>query len=80
MIRSDVAGLDSHWYPVSLQCGLCSKELQYDLVIRLESLQEEWGLVSSMAGVTLPPLPHMNKAHTGASQGDDEIFTIWKIS
>ena len=78
MIKSDVAGLDSHWYPVSLQCGLCSEELQYDLVIRLERLQEEWGLVSTMAGVTLPPLPHMNKADTRASQGDNELFTIVK--
>ena len=73
-----MAGLDSHWYPVSLQCGLCSQELQYDLVIRLERLQEEWGLVSTMAGVTLPSLPHMNKADTGASQGEDELFTIVK--
>ena len=89
VIKSDVASLDSHWFPVSLQCGLCSTELQYDLVIKLENLHKEWGKVSiskffsvnfplsslkvsSLAGFTLPPIPHMNRG-SGASQGDDGI-------
>ena len=42
-----MADLDSHWFPVSLQCGLCSRELQYDLIIKLENLHEEWGKVSN---------------------------------
>ena len=69
VVSSDPGDLDSHWFPVSLQCGLCSEELQYDLVIRMEHLQEQWAMVSSMSGVSLPPLPHMNQA----SQGDQEI-------
>ena len=36
--------------------------------------------MSSLAGVTLPPIPHMNHG-TGASQGDDEIcMQIFKMS
>ena len=72
MISTDPGDLDSHWLPVTLQCGLCSEELQYDLVIRMEHLQEQWALVSRRSGVSLPPLPHMNQA----SQGDKEIQAL----
>ena len=68
-----MADLDSHWFPVSLQCGLCRPELHYDLVIRMETLQEMWAQVSAMSGVSLPPLPHMNQAQ-GGSQGGDTIL------
>ena len=69
ILRSNVADLDSHWYPVSLQCGHCSSKLQYDLVIKMENLQAEWGLLSSMSGLSLPPLPHMNVVD-GTAKGE----------
>ena len=76
VISTDLAMMDSHWYPVTLQCGLCSEELHYDLVIRMEQLQEQWVMVSSMSGVNLPPLPHMNQGETRASQGVKKIQSL----
>ena len=49
---------DSHWYAVSAQCGHCV--LEYDLVIMMEKIEDDWPLVSRMSGVILPPLPLMN--------------------
>ena len=74
VISTDLAMMDSHWYPVTEQCGLCSEELHYDLVIRMERLQEQWVMVSSLSGVSLPPLPHMNQGETRASQGDKKYI------
>ena len=63
IVASPVTSYDSHWYPVSDQCGLCS--VQYDLILDMETLSQQWPQLALMTGLHLPPLPRMNHRDKG---------------
>jgi len=75
LLASPPSTYDSHWAPLASHCQPC--QVNYDLVLKVETLQSDWEVLRRLSGLEeLPDLKHLNDNHNNQGTYRDYISQL----